>query len=185
MLMPEYCPIHRQSLDRYVQTGEKHISWRAVELPGLHKSGQEIPLELSFGEFVRAGRHFFTGIARDITKRKQLEQALRFRAEELAEANRMKDEFLATLSHEMRTPPTSIIGWAHLLQAGTLNAETSTRALETIQRNAKNTSPVDRRPAGCPRVITGKLIWKVRPINLASVIEAAVDAVRPASEVKA
>ncbi|MBA3767107.1 MAG: PAS domain S-box protein, partial [Acidobacteria bacterium] len=137
MLMPEYLRhIHRQSLDRYVLTGEKHISWRAVELPGLHKSGQEIPLELSFGEFVREGRHFFTGIACDITERKQLEQALRLRAEELAEANRIKDEFLATLSHEMRTPLTSIIGWAHLLQAGTLDAETSTRALETIQRNA-------------------------------------------------
>ncbi len=185
MLMPEYLRhVHRQSLERYVKTGEKHISWRAVELPGLHKSGQEIPLELSFGEFVREGRHFFTGIARDITERKQLEQALRFRAEELAEANRIKDEFLATLSHEMRTPLTSIIGWAHLLQAGTLDAETSKRALETIQRNAKTQAQLIEDLLDVSRVITGKLHLEVRPINLASVIEAAVDAVRPAAEGK-
>lgn len=185
MLMPEYLRhIHRQSLDRYVNTGEKHISWRSVELPGLHKSGQEIPLELSFGEFIREGRHFFTGIARDISKRKQLEQAIRVRAEELAEANRIKDEFLATLSHEMRTPLTSILGWAHLLQAGTLNDETSTRALEAIQRNAKSQAQLIEDLLDVSRVITGKLRLEVRPTNLASVIEAAVDAVRPAAEAK-
>jgi PAS domain S-box-containing protein/excisionase family DNA binding protein len=185
MLMPEYLRhIHRQSLDRYVRTGEKHTSWRAVELPGLHKSGQEIPLELSFGEFIREGRHFFTGIARDINERKQLEQAIRLRAEELAEANRIKDEFLATLSHEMRTPLTSILGWAHLLEAGNLNEETSTRALEAIQRNAKSQAQLIEDLLDVSRVITGKLRLEVRPINLASVIEAAVDAVRPAAEAK-
>jgi PAS domain S-box-containing protein len=186
MLMPEYLRhVHRQSLDRYIQTSEKHLaSWRSVELPGLHKRGQEIPLELSFGEFIREGQHFFTGIARDITERKQLEQALRSRAEELAEANRIKDEFLATLSHEMRTPLTSILGWAHLLQAGSLNAETSVRALEAIQRNARAQAQLIEDLLDVSRVITGKLHLEVRPINLASVIEAAVDAVRPAAEGK-
>jgi PAS domain S-box-containing protein/excisionase family DNA binding protein len=185
MMMPEYLRhIHRQSLDRYVRTDEKHISWQAVELPGLHKSGQEIPLELSFGEFIREGRHFFTGIARDISERKQLEQALRLRAEELAEANRIKDEFLATLSHELRTPLTSILGWAHLLEAGNLNEETSTRALEAIQRNAKAQAQLIEDLLDVSRVITGKLRLEVRPITLASVIEAAVDAVRPAAEAK-
>lgn len=185
MLMPEYLRhLHRQGLDRYVRTGEKHISWRAVELPGLHKLGQEIPLELSFGEFIREDRHFFTGIARDITERKELEQALRLRAEELAEANRIKDEFLATLSHEMRTPLTSILGWAHLLQAGTLNEETTERALEAIQRNARSQAQLIEDLLDVSRVITGKLHLEVQPTNLASVIEAAVDAVRPAAEAK-
>lgn len=71
MLMPEYLRhVHRAGLHRYVETGHKHIAWDGVELPGLHKSGREIVLEVSFGEFVRDGRHFFTGIARDITERK-------------------------------------------------------------------------------------------------------------------
>lgn len=77
MLMPEYLRHrHRSGLGNYIETGRKHISWQAVELPGLHKSGKEISLELSFGEFLKDGQRFFTGIARDITKRKQDEKRL-------------------------------------------------------------------------------------------------------------
>ena len=77
MLMPEYLRhLHRSGLSNYIKTGRKHISWEAVELPGLHKSGKEIALELSFGEFQKDGQRFFTGIARDITKRKQDEKLL-------------------------------------------------------------------------------------------------------------
>jgi PAS domain S-box-containing protein len=185
MLMPEYLRhIHRQSLDRYIETGRNHISWRAVELPGLRKDGREIPLELSFGEFIREGRHFFTGIARDISKRKELETALRLRAEELAEANRIKDEFLATLSHELRTPLTSILGWAHLLQTGKLDAGVAARGLEAIQRNARSQAQLIEDLLDVSRVISGKLHIEVQPINLASVIEAAIDGVRPAADAK-
>jgi PAS domain S-box-containing protein len=75
MLMPEYLRhVHRAGLKNYVETGRKHISWELVELPGLHKNGKEISLELSFGEFRKDGVRFFTGIARDITKRKQDER---------------------------------------------------------------------------------------------------------------
>ncbi|HYO90433.1 MAG TPA: PAS domain S-box protein, partial [Pyrinomonadaceae bacterium] len=75
MLMPEYLRhLHRAGIKNYIETGQKHISWQAVQLPGLHKSGQEIVLELSFGEFIRDGKHFFTGIARDITTRKRAEE---------------------------------------------------------------------------------------------------------------
>src|SRR5882672_7155592 len=57
MLMPDYLrQVHRVGLERYVALGERHISWEAVELPGLHKSGREIPLELSFGEFSENGQ---------------------------------------------------------------------------------------------------------------------------------
>ena len=77
MLMPEYLRhLHRGGLQNYLETGTKHISWVAVELPGRHKSGTEISLELSFGEFQKDGQRFFTGIARDITKRKQTETRL-------------------------------------------------------------------------------------------------------------
>lgn len=77
MLMPEYLRhVHRACLTRYISTGERHISWEAVELAGLHKNGSALPLELSFGEFVEGGKHFFTGIVRDITDRKRLEGRL-------------------------------------------------------------------------------------------------------------
>ncbi|MGI9166778.1 MAG: PAS domain S-box protein [Pyrinomonadaceae bacterium] len=77
MLMPEYLRhVHRAGLNRYVGTGRKHISWEGVELPGLHKGGQEIPLEVSFSEVIKNGHHYFTGIARDITERKRAEETL-------------------------------------------------------------------------------------------------------------
>lgn len=77
MLMPDYLRrLHEEGMRRYVETGVKHISWAGVELPGLHKSGREVPLEISFGEFVLDGRHYFTGIARDISARKRVESRL-------------------------------------------------------------------------------------------------------------
>jgi PAS domain S-box-containing protein len=74
MLMPEYLRhLHKAGISRYQETGQKHIGWSAVQLPGLHKTGKEIPLEISFAEFTRDGRRFFTGIARDISERKRLQ----------------------------------------------------------------------------------------------------------------
>src|SRR5437867_2242257 len=67
MLMPEYLRhVHEQGLRRYLDTGQRHIPWEGVELPGLHKDGRIVPLEVSFGEHVVDGRHVFTGIARDV-----------------------------------------------------------------------------------------------------------------------
>jgi PAS domain S-box-containing protein len=84
MLMPEYLRhVHRAGLQRYLTKGTRHIAWEAVQLPGLHKDGTEIPLELSFGEFAEDGKHFFTGIARDITDRKQAQEALQHSEEYL------------------------------------------------------------------------------------------------------
>lgn len=75
MLMPEYLRhLHRKGIARYVETGQKHIGWSAVELPGLHKNGAQIPLEISFGEFTKGNQRFFTGIVRDITEWKRLQE---------------------------------------------------------------------------------------------------------------
>ena len=77
-LMPERLrQIHLTSVRRYLSTGQRHVGWRAVELIGLHKSGREFPIEVSFGEAIHNGRHFFTGIVRDVTDRKRSEEALR------------------------------------------------------------------------------------------------------------
>lgn len=95
MLMPEYLRhLHRAGLKNYLETGSKHIPWEAIELPGLHKSGQEISLELSFGEFHAEGRRFFTGIARDISRRKRDERRLALQhslAQILSEAETLAD----------------------------------------------------------------------------------------------
>jgi len=77
MLMPDYLRhVHHAGIKRYAETGKKHIPWTGVELPALHKSGREIPVEISFGEFAGEGRRFFTGIIRDIGARKRAEKRL-------------------------------------------------------------------------------------------------------------
>ena len=79
ILMPEfYRPLHREGIQRYLETGKKHLNdWHSVNLPGRHKNGHEVPLEISFGESNKGGKQIFTGIIRDITERKRADELLR------------------------------------------------------------------------------------------------------------
>ncbi|MDQ6788451.1 MAG: PAS domain-containing protein [Acidobacteriota bacterium] len=109
------------------------------------------------------------------------EQAARAEAEN---ANRLKDDFLATLSHELRTPLTSILGWSRMLGAGQLDGEQASRALETIERNAKAQSQLIEDVLDVSRIVSGKMRLNVRLVDLFEVIETAIDAVRPAADAK-
>jgi two-component system cell cycle sensor histidine kinase/response regulator CckA len=78
MLMPDYLrETHKRAVERYLETGSKHISWTAIKMTGLHSSGTEIPLEVSLGEHVQGKRRIFTGIVRDVSEREQSEALLR------------------------------------------------------------------------------------------------------------
>jgi signal transduction histidine kinase len=111
-----------------------------------------------------------------------LEQAARKNAEE---ANRMKDEFLATLSHELRTPLNAILGWVQVLRTGKLDAAAGIRALETIERNARAQAQLIADLLDVSRIITGKLRLELKPVELARIIDTALDGVRPAADAKA
>jgi PAS domain S-box-containing protein len=85
-LMPERFRVgHLTSLGKYVATGQRHVNWRSVELLGLHKNGREFPIEVSFGEHISNHGRFFTGIVRDVTERKRVEEALRASEQRLAD----------------------------------------------------------------------------------------------------
>ncbi len=78
ILMPEYLrDQHKAGLKRYQETNHRHINWQSTELIGLRKNGEEFPVEVSFGELNSDGRRVFTGFIRDISGRKQAEEALR------------------------------------------------------------------------------------------------------------
>jgi PAS domain S-box-containing protein len=100
------------------------------------------------------------------------------------EASRAKDEFLATVSHELRTPLNAIMGWAQILTRGQSDGQFLIRAIETIERNARSQAQIINDILDVSRIITGKLRLEVRPVEPASVIQAAVETVRPAAEAK-
>lgn len=99
-------------------------------------------------------------------------------------ANRVKDEFLAVLSHELRSPLNPILGWSKLLRTRTYDATTRDRALEIIERNAKLQAQLIEDLLDVSRILRGKLILESAPVNLESTIQAAIETVRLAAEAK-
>ncbi|MBD1836772.1 PAS domain S-box protein [Coleofasciculus sp. FACHB-64] len=99
-------------------------------------------------------------------------------------ANRIKDEFLAVLSHELRSPLNPILGWTKLLRTGRLDATKTQQALETIERNAKLQAQLIEDLLDVSRILQGKMTLNVAPVNLAGTIEAALETVRLAAEAK-
>lgn len=109
------------------------------------------------------------------------EQAARTAAEV---ANRTKDEFLSIVSHELRNPLNSMLGWTQLLRNREFDAAKTDRALEMVERSAKSQAKLIEDILDTSRITTGKLQLNVRAIALAPVIEAAVDVARPSAETK-
>jgi signal transduction histidine kinase len=99
-------------------------------------------------------------------------------------ANRAKDEFLATLSHELRTPLNAILGWARLLASGHLDEATARRAVEIIERNTRLQAQLIEDLLDISRIITGKLRLDLKAVPVRSILDAAVDSVRPAADAK-
>jgi signal transduction histidine kinase/ActR/RegA family two-component response regulator len=106
------------------------------------------------------------------------------RASEAEAANRAKDEFLAVLSHELRTPLNAVYGWARMLQSGQLDEAAAARALEVIVRQANAQVQLIDDLLDVSRVITGKMRLDVRAVDPKTVVESALDAVRPAADAK-
>jgi signal transduction histidine kinase len=100
-------------------------------------------------------------------------------------ANRIKDEFLAVLSHELRTPMNPILGWAKLLRGGKLNDTKTTLAIETIERNAQIQVQLIDDLLDISRILQGKLHLSATPVDLGTVSRAAIETVRLAAEAKA
>lgn len=111
----------------------------------------------------------------------ELEQAARAEAEK---ANCVKDEFLAVLSHELRSPLTPILGWAGLLQTGKLDEAKTAYALATIERNAKLQAELIEDLLDVSRILQGKLSLKMNSLNLAATMRAAIETVRLTAEAK-
>ncbi|WNZ44254.1 PAS domain-containing protein [Leptolyngbya boryana CZ1] len=131
------------------------------------------------------------GVSLDVSKRVQIEaeRDLLLRQEQAARgeaerANRIKDEFLAVLSHELRSPLNPILGWTKLLRSQKFSPEKAAQALATIERNAKLQAQLIEDLLDVSRILQGKMLVNVSSVNLATTIKAAIETVRLAAEAK-
>ncbi len=174
---------------------ERALGAEALPMRDLGALGESVAVQAQHGErWVRVAADpvfddhgHLTGavlIISDITESKRVEEAMRRSNQELMHANRIKDEFLATLSHELRTPLNAMVGWTRLMRTGRLDETTGTRALETIDRNATLQAKLVEDLLDVSRIITGKLRLRIANVDPISVLEAAINSVRPAADAK-
>ncbi|MDB4971710.1 MAG: histidine kinase [Myxococcaceae bacterium] len=140
----------------------------------------------------------FDGVTSDVTARMRAEIALRESERERAalldseraarieaeRASRMKDEFLATLSHELRTPLNAILGWAHIIQRGKSGRDDIAKGLAVIERNARAQAQIIEDLLDMSGIISGKIRLDVQRIDLANVVQSALETARPAADGK-
>ena len=162
-----------------------------LAVPVISRSG-EVLGGLFFGHSARAvfserAEQLVVGVAAQaaiaIDNARLFESANRAR-QSAEEANHLKDEFLATLSHELRTPLNAVLGWTRLLRGQHLDQERRHKAIETIERNVKVQQDIIEDLLDVSRIMSGKLRLDVTHLSLASVVEAAVEAVRPTALAK-
>ncbi len=138
-------------------------------------------------EFSQDDQGFMLALAQQCAQ--AMERARLYEAEQTAReaaenANRIKDEFLAVLSHELRSPLNPILGWSKLLQTKKLDEKTIPQALKTIERNARLQAQLIEDLLDISRILQGKLSLNIYPVDLASVISAAMETVRLSAEAK-
>ncbi|HEX4963290.1 MAG TPA: CHASE3 domain-containing protein [Thermoanaerobaculia bacterium] len=159
----------------------------------LSRDGKETPIEDSAAP-IKDAEGKVLGVVlvfRDVSEKKHFEKErerlaaserlARIRAEE---ANRAKDEFLATVSHELRNPLNAITGWTVILRTGAAKPEAALHASEVIERNARALSKLVEDVLDVSRIVTGKLHVEPREMDLTPVVCAAIEALRPAAEAK-
>jgi two-component system, sensor histidine kinase and response regulator len=157
ILMPEsYREPHRRGLRRYLETGEARVIGKTAELQGLTKDGREFPIELSLATWSTAQGTFFSGVIRDITHRKEAEQAQAAALEAAQAANRAKSEFLANMSHEIRTPMNGILGMTEVLLETELAPE-QRESMELVKSSAESLMCVINEILDFSKIESGRL----------------------------
>jgi PAS domain S-box-containing protein len=163
-------------------------SWMSLPLVAEGKAVGGILLSFqNFQQFSQDDRDFVMALSRQCAQaifRAQLYEAERQAKTEAEQANQIKDEFLAVLSHELRSPLNPILGWAGLLRQGRLDAAKTAHAIETIERNAKLQVQLIEDLLDVSRILRGKLNLTVVPVDLAVCVQSALETVRLAAEAK-
>ncbi len=193
LMLPEFWARHQAGMARYLASGRRQIPWTGIELPALTKDGRQIPVEISFGEFVQDGRRVFSGFVRDVSDRATQQEALERTAAELEEAlaalrprvaeaeearrsadaaNEAKSQFLATMSHELRTPLNAIGGYVELLESEVRGPITVQQRddLRRVARAQARLLSIINDVLNFARIETGNIEYDVREVSVNTVL---------------
>jgi PAS domain S-box-containing protein len=186
---PEDLPRCAELYQRLLETGESFV----MEKRYIRKDGAEIWVNTNVSPVYNAQGKIENAVAIviDVTDRRRaerereqlLKQEKAARAEAQA-ANQSKDEFLTVVSHELRSPLNSILGYARLLRTRPSDEAQIKQTLEIIERNGRMQLQLIEDLLDSARIISGKLKLEVQPVALVTVVTAALEAVRPAAQAK-
>lgn len=187
-------PDYRENVEKLFTKTVADQDEYEIEMPLLRISDGKYRWHLARGKPLKNSAGLVTrwiGTAFDIHDRKQAEvqredviDAERAARTEAERVGRMKDEFLATLSHELRTPLNAILGWSQLLSGGDNDPDELKQGLETIDRNARVQAQLIEDLLDMSRIISGKVRLEVQQVDLAAVVDAALNTVRLAAQAK-
>jgi PAS domain S-box-containing protein len=167
----------REYLDAVVTGDPDH----ALQVVGNGRGNREVALEITFGEYVKNGEHIFTGVVRDVTERKRLEQMLKRAKEEAEQANRAKSEFLSRMSHELRTPLNAILGFAQLLEMDALDQD-QVESVDQIMRAGRHLLALVDEVLDIARIEVGGMTLSPEPVAVSEVVDEAWELVRQRAE---
>ncbi|MBF2066860.1 MAG: GAF domain-containing sensor histidine kinase [Calothrix sp. C42_A2020_038] len=173
-------------IESYIAIPFFDLTDRPIGLLGVMDSKPLTNIQLAESLLTVFALRIGTEVERQKTEEKQIEIIAREQqARQIAEtANQLKDEFLAVLSHELRTPLNPILGWVNLLRTRSFNATQTAIALETIERNAQSLTHLIEDLIDISRLMQGKLSLNIAPINLATIINGAIDTLHLAAASK-
>ena len=183
MLIPADLQSEEDLVLSKIRAGEKVDHYETVRQ---RKDGTRLNVSLTVSP-VRDASGAIVGaskIARDVTERVTMEREYARLYAEAQEANRIKDDFLAVLSHELRTPLNAIVGYSRLMRGNMLPPDQVTRAIETLERNARWLTQIVDDVLDVSRIVSGKVRLDVQTIEPAVIVDNAIGTIQPAADAK-
>ena len=183
IIPPQHRQGHRDGLARYLATGDGPVLGKVLELSALHRDGREFPVELAINPAsAPGGQPLFVGFVRDITARRQSEDAIKKLNAELLIANRHKSEFLAHMSHELRTPLNAILGFSELIIDDVTNKfEPAQRRkfVEQINTSGRHLLGLINDILDISKVEAGQMVLQLASVSAAEIVSTVVETIEP------
>lgn len=197
LLYQQIVPEDRARFHEVEDQAVKNLSAFEIEVRKRNSAGRLLWVHIrSFPTQLKNGTIIWDGVEADITSYKRSEEAVkellaknqilleseRHARSESERSGRIKDEFLATLSHELRTPINAVLGWAQLIKRGGLNPETTKKAIDIIERNAYSQSRLISDLLDMNRIMTGQVQLSSESIDVCEIALTAIESIKPDAE---